>query len=320
MSTQISMEDAVSLLVNPQEDNPPAETLQADDDDVSQDSQADDVVEDAAFDAEESEEQFADDDDADEVEPELLDDSIEVTIDGKVEKVTRDEAAKGYQRQADYSRKTMELAKQRKAVEAEAQKITAEREQYAQALQLIQSQLSAEEQPDWNRLKDEDPFEYMVQKDAWRDKQERLTQVQAEQSRLQQQQMAEQQQAMQREVATQRDVLLERIPAWRDQKVAETEKAAVVAYAKSSGFSDDEISNVVDARAVELLHKAWEFDQLMKDQKVDAKRVKNAPKAAKGGQPVTKKQRTSRRRQAAFDKLKTSGKIDDAVNLLLLKE
>jgi hypothetical protein len=311
MSTQISMEDAVSLLVNPQEDNPPVETLQADDDDVSQDSQADDVVENAAFDAEEGEEQFADDDDADEVEPELLDDSIEVTIDGKVEKVTRNEAAKGYQRQADYSRKTMELAKQRKAVEAEAQKITAEREQYAQALQLIQSQLSAEEQPDWNRLKDEDPFEYMVQKDAWRDKQERLAQVQAEQSRLQQQQMAEQQQAMQREIA---------IPSWRDQKVAETEKAAVVAYAKSSGFSDDEISNVVDARAVELLHKAWKFDQLMKDQKVDAKRVKNAPKAAKGGQPVTKKQRTSRRRQAAFDKLKTSGKIDDAVNLLLLKE
>ena len=320
MSTQLSMQDAVSLLVTPSEETPQDETPVADED-VSQapteETEAEDVTE---AEAEEVEEQSDDDDDYDVDQAEPVEDSIEVTIDGKVEKVTREEAAKGYQRQADYSRKTMELAKQRKALAAEAQKIAAERDQYAQALSLVQQQLAAEEAPDWDRLRESDPYQYMLEKDAWRDKQERLAQVQAEQAKLQQQQMAEQQVAMHQELANQRTVLLDRIPSWKDSGTAEKEKAAIVDYAKSSGFTDEEVNNVVDARAVELLYKAWQFDQLMKDQRVKSKQVKKAPKAAKSGQPTTKRERTSRRRQQAFDKLKQSGKIDDAVALLLDRE
>lgn len=321
MSTQLSMQDAVSLLVTPSEETPQENETPVADEDVSQapteETEAEDVTE---AEAEEVEEQSSDDDDYDADEAEPVEDSIEVTIDGKVEKVTREEAAKGYQRQADYSRKTMELAKQRKALAAEAQKIAAEREQYAQALSLVQQQLAAEEAPDWDRLRESDPYQYMLEKDAWRDKQERLAQVQAEQAKLQQQQMAEQQVAMNQELANQRTVLLDRIPAWKDSSTAEKEKAAIVDYAKSSGFTDEEVNNVVDARAVELLYKAWQFDQLMKDQRVKSKQVKKAPKAAKSGQPTTKRERTSRRRQQAFDKLKQSGKIDDAVALLLDRE
>ena len=320
MSTQLSMQDAVSLLVTPSEETPQDETPVADED-VSQapteETEAEDVTE---AEAEEVEEQSDDDDDYDVDQAEPVEDSIEVTIDGKVEKVTREEAAKGYQRQADYSRKTMELAKQRKALAAEAQKIAAERDQYAQALSLVQQQLAAEEAPDWDRLRESDPYQYMLEKDAWRDKQDRLAQVQAEQAKLQQQQMAEQQVAMHQELANQRTVLLDRIPSWKDSGTAEKEKAAIVDYAKSSGFTDEEVNNVVDARAVELLYKAWQFDQLMKDQRVKSKQVKKAPKAAKSGQPTTKRERTSRHRQQAFDKLKQSGKIDDAVALLLDRE
>lgn len=321
MSTQLSMQDAVSLLVTPSEETPQENETPVADEDVSQapteETEAEDVTE---AEAEEVEEQSDDDDDYDVDQAEPVEDSIEVTIDGKVEKVTREEAAKGYQRQADYSRKTMELAKQRKALAAEAQKIAAERDQYAQALSLVQQQLAAEEAPDWDRLRESDPYQYMLEKDAWRDKQERLAQVQAEQAKLQQQQMAEQQVAMHQELANQRTVLLDRIPSWKDSGTAEKEKAAIVDYAKSSGFTDEEVNNVVDARAVELLYKAWQFDQLMKDQRVKSKQVKKAPKAAKSGQPTTKRERTSRRRQQAFDKLKQSGKIDDAVALLLDRE
>ena len=321
MSTQLSMQDAVSLLVTPSEETPQENETPVADEDVSQapteETEAEDVTE---AEAEEVEEQSSDDDDYDVDQAEPVEDSIEVTIDGKVEKVTREEAAKGYQRQADYSRKTMELAKQRKALAAEAQKIAAERDQYAQALSLVQQQLAAEEAPDWDRLRESDPYQYMLEKDAWRDKQERLAQVQAEQAKLQQQQMAEQQVAMHQELANQRTVLLDRIPSWKDSGTAEKEKAAIVDYAKSSGFTDEEVNNVVDARAVELLYKAWQFDQLMKDQRVKSKQVKKAPKAAKSGQPTTKRERTSRRRQQAFDKLKQSGKIDDAVALLLDRE
>lgn len=314
MTESISIEDAVSLLTAPAEETDQEEAPQADDD-VSQ-AEAEEAE---ALEAEDddAEEQSDDEDDDEADEPEPQDDTIEVIIDGETQRVTREEAAKGYQRQADYSRKTADLAKQRKALAAEVQQIAAEREQYAQKLELVDQQLSSDQEPDWDRLKDDDPFEYMVQKDAWRDKQDRLAKVRAERARVQQQQAAEQQQAMQQELAHQRTVLLERIPAWKDQDIAEKEKAAISDYAKKAGFSEEEIAAVSDARAVELLHKAWMYDKLMAGQKTEKKRVKQAPKAAKGGQPTTRKERTSRQRQAAFDKLKQSGRVDDAVALLL---
>lgn len=317
MEEQLSIEDAVSLLTTRTAENAEAETPVADDD-VSQAESLEEQPE--AIAVEDDSEQSDDDDDASEAEEAELAEDIEVIIDGEKQRVTREEAAKGYQRQADYSRKTAEVAKQRKAVEAEAQQIAAERAQYAQALELIQSQLSSEEQPDWASLKEDDPYEYMLKKDAWRDKQERLAQVQAEQRRVQQQQMREQQAAMQQEIAKQSEVLLDRIPTWRDSKVAEVERSGIVDYAKSVGFSQDEIDSVVDARAVQLLHKAWKFDELMKKQNVEAKRVKSAPKAAKGGQPTGSKERTSRQRQAAFDKLKQSGRVEDALDYMLLRK
>ena len=318
----LTVDDAVSLLLTPQEDTAQEETPKADDDDVSQteteetEAEAEAEVE---ADEEPAEEQSEDNDDDEDDEPEPEIDTIQVVIDGEVQQVTREEAAKGYQRQADYSRKTMDLAKQRKALAAEAQKIAAERDRYSQALSLVEQQLRAETQPDWAALKEEDPFEYMVQKDAWRDKQDRLAQVQAEQAQLQQQQIQEYQQQMEQDLANQRTVLLERFPAWKDQAVAEKEKAEITAYAQKAGFTEEEINSVSDARAVQLLHKAWLYDQLMSDQKVDKKRVKQAPKAAKGGKPTTRKERTSRQRQAAFDKFKTTGSVDDAVQFLLQK-
>lgn len=315
MNTEpLSIDDAVSLLTTPTEDTDQEEAPQADDDVSQTEAEEAEVLEDEDDEAEE----LSDDEDDDEAEePEPQDDTLEVVIDGEVQRVTREEAAKGYQRQADYSRKTMDLAKQRKALAAEAQQIAAEREQYAQKLQLVDQQLTSEEEPDWNALREADPFEYMVQKDAWRDKQDRLSKVRAERARLQQQQAIEQQQAMEQELAHQRTVLLDRIPSWKDQDTAQKEKAAISEYAKKAGFSEEEIAAVSDARAVELLHKAWMYDKLMAGQKADKKRVKQAPKAAKSGQPTTRKERTSRQRQVAFDQLKKSGRVDDAVALLL---
>ncbi len=68
--------------------------------------------------------------------------------------------------------------------------------------------------------------------------------------------------------------MLERIPAWKDQEVAQKEKSAISSYAKTIGFNDEEISSVVDARAVELLRKAYLYDQMMDGEKLEKKRVK----------------------------------------------
>ena len=122
------------------------------------------------------------------------------------------------------------------------------------------------------------------------------------------------------ELLQQQSILLERIPAWKDQEVAQQEKSAISSYAKTIGFNDEEISSVVDARAVELLRKAYLYDQMMDGEKLEKKRVKKAPATAKSGQPKTKQERSSRQRKDALDKLKKSGRMQDAVAYLLQKE
>ena len=78
------------------------------------------------------------------------DPTVTVKIDGKEVEVKLSELKNGYQRQADYTRKTMELSEQRKAVEIETQKARYERQQYADGLQqqaaLLQAQLQEQNQ------------------------------------------------------------------------------------------------------------------------------------------------------------------------------
>ena len=68
----------------------------------------------------------ADDEEADEA-SDTMDQLVTVKIDGKEEQIPLKEAIAGYQRQADYSRKTAHVAEMRKQIEAEAQQVMAER-------------------------------------------------------------------------------------------------------------------------------------------------------------------------------------------------
>ena len=148
----------------------------------------------------EAEPDDGDDDDATEAEPDLID----VVINGERQRVTRDEAANGYQRCRIIAAKRQELAKRRKSLAAEAQAITAEREKYAQALEVMAGQLSADQEPDWSQLHaTKTRLSILQQKDLWRDKQERLAKVQQEQARLYQEQSAKMQKQAEQELLQQ---------------------------------------------------------------------------------------------------------------------
>lgn len=313
----LSLLDAASLLTDPVEDNPTdepqADLDAADEAESATESELEESSEEDAAGPADPDDQDALDDDE---EQEPLE-TLEVVIDGKRERVTLDEAARGYQRESDYRRKTMALAEQRKALESQVQNMAIERQQYAQALEMIQTQLSqSDPEPDWERLKIEDPFEYLQQRDAWRERKERVALMRAEQSRLNQRAEAENRANLERELATQMANLVERLPTWQNPETADRERQALSDYAQSIGFSEEEVNSVIDARAVELLHKAWQYDTLMQ-KGAEAKRVKRAPPTAKSGQPGSRQARASRQSQAAFDRLSKSGKIDDAVDFLM---
>ena len=237
-----------------------------------------------------------------------------VKIDGKEVAVTLDELQKGYSRTQDYTRKTQQIAEVRKQVEAETQAVRAERGQYAQLLGALQAQLQATEpQVDLDRLYNEDPIEWVRQKEVLRERQEKAYAIQAEQQRLYQLSQREQQQALEQQLVLQKDALLAALPSWKDSKVAKAEKALVVESAKNAGFSDEDLNSVYDHRLVLLLRKAGLYDQMM-SKRQGIKPVTNGPRPAKPG--AAGRVSTTSESARAQQRLAKTGRVDDAADAI----
>jgi hypothetical protein len=93
---------------------------------------------------EETEEEVAEEEEFDVVAEEDL--KYTIKVDGEELEVGIDELKNGYQRQADYTRKSQALAEQRKeteAIQSERMQLEQERQMYANGLQMLQEQQSA---------------------------------------------------------------------------------------------------------------------------------------------------------------------------------
>jgi hypothetical protein len=243
-----------------------------------------------------------------------------VKVDGKEVEVTLDELQKGYSRTQDYTRKTQQIAETRKAVEAEASAIRAEREQYAQLLGALKQQLESTEAPvDMDRLYNEDPIEWVRQSEVMRQKQDKLAAIQSEQQRLSQLTAQQRAQEMQAHLATQQEALIQAVPEWKDSKKAQAEKALLVEFGKKIGFSDDELKNVYDHRAVIALRKAALYDQMMSKRGQIKPVVNNGPRPAKPS--AAGRVSTTTESTRAKQRLAKSGRVNDAASAieLLLK-
>lgn len=236
-----------------------------------------------------------------------------VKIDGKEVELPIEEVAKGYQRQADYSRKTAELAEARKAHDAETAKVSEERAQYAQLLTALRSQIESEGEPDWQAIYAENPLNYVIARDQWRDKQERKAAASAELDRVTTLQAAQRTDAQRRAVAEGRDKLFATNPEWKDAKKWETARAAILTYAKDIGYTDAELSNANDPRAIVALNKARLYDAFMakKPQGTPVQR----PAATKAGASEAVSTRTVTEVTKAKQRLAQTGRVRDAASV-----
>ena len=242
-----------------------------------------------------------------------------VKVDGQEVDVTEQELLNGYQRQADYTRKSQALAEQRKANEAEIAQARQLRDQYAAALQQVEQIFTPQDpgQEHWDKLYESDPLEYVRARDQFRSQQEAFQKVISERQQLSQQRQAGMAQQREAHLAEQREEMVRRIPAWSDPDVFAKERDSLKAWANDAGITDEEIAGITDARAVETLRKAWLYDQLVSDKAVKKKKAKPAPKVSRAGQPKGKADGQVRRKQAAMKKLSKTGKLNDAVDYLL---
>jgi hypothetical protein len=241
-----------------------------------------------------------------------------VKVDGKEIEVTLDELQKGYSRTQDYTRKTQQVAEIRKQVEAETAAIRAEREQYAQLLGALQQQIESanEQQVDLDRLYNEDPIEWVRQRELMRDKQEKLAAIQSEQQRLSQLTQQQRAEEMKAKLAQEQEALIAAVPEWKDPKKAKAEKQMLVEFGQKIGYSEDELKNVFDHRAVLTLRKAALYDQMMSKRGQIKPVVNNGPRPAKPS--AAGRVSTTNEATRAKQRLAKTGRVDDAAAAIAL--
>jgi len=237
---------------------------------------------------------------------------------GEDREVTLDELIKSYQLGTDYTKKSQAVAEERKAVESErhaVQEAKQLRDQYAQRLEVIEQMLNQPQQAeDLDYLKETDPIGYAVKVAEMSQKEKQLAQVRAERDRISQQQEYDKQQQMRQMVAAESEKLVAAIPEFADPSKGESIRKDIRTYGKQMGFSDEELANVFDSRAVLTLFKAMQYDKLQSSKPAVNKRVQEAPKAIRPG--VSKpRDSNSEELKKLKARAKSSGRVADAASV-----
>lgn len=246
-------------------------------------------------------------------EAEAEDDGELVEIEGKSYRVPK-ELKDMVLMHKDYTQKTQAVAEQRRAVEERAQALE-QREQalgasFEKAVEFreVQNKLAQFEALDWNALVDADPVQAQKLTIAYqqlqREAQAKFAELQ--QSQAQVQQLTEHQR--QQMLAEAEQELRARLPDFGPQTVEQIRKTAQEHY----GLKAEELDGLIDARHVHILHDAMKWRELQAKQPQAMRKVAEAAPAIKP-QAAQQKPRTN---QAAYDRLKKNGRVEDLAALL----
>lgn len=258
---------------------------------------------------EESEEASADPSEAgpEEVSASDLDEEIpvvEVEIDGEVIEVP--EKYKDYfLRQSDYTQKTQALADQRREVELQQKQIQVQQREHEflneiqpdiNNLGYLQAQIQQMEQDlqtNLQSLSSEDLFRKKIEMDGLREQANALkSQLEVKYGEFEK----AQEQSYKELLNEGAQVLKQSIPNWSEDK-----QKAIRDFALSEGFSEQEVSTIIDPRHVRILWKASQYDAL-KDKAVP---VVEKAKAAIKPKARSKAQSASDKKLAVRNKLRS---------------
>ncbi len=264
---------------------------------------------------------------AEESEPELVDSeeaeeqptrTFRIKAAGEDREVTENELIEGYQLGADYTKKTQKLAEERKAVEAERAKIQEAnklRDQYAQRLQMMEQFLQQQNKGEnLEALKEVDPIGYAVKVAEQAQREKQLAVLQQEQQRIAQQQQAEQSERLQSHLAEESQKLTSAIPGYGNPKEGDQIRKDIREYAKSIGWSDQELAGLYDSRAVLSLYHGMKYAKLQSNKPSITKKVEAAPKMLKAGTSNPRSAEAEQNKKL-HSQLKKTGNVRDAARV-----
>ena len=225
---------------------------------------------------------------------------LKLTRNGEEVEVDLDEAKNLAQMGYDYTKKTQEVAEQRKAVEMQAQAVKAQEQALKQMaetqqafikeiakVEAINEQTAQYEALDWATLTDTDPVQAQklwIQYQQLQTKRTRaVEEINQKHAQLNQQRELQQQARL----AEAHAELLKAFPNWNAEFAGELRESG-----KQYGFTEQELSSVSDPRQVKLLADAAAYRKLQSQKTNVDKKVTGKPPVVK---PGTKDQKATTR-------------------------
>jgi hypothetical protein len=243
-------------------------------------------------------------------------------IDGQPSKIKPSDLIKIEQTWEAAEKRLNEAKEKSKAMLQEAtHKSEQIQEQFAVAANLIQAieeNLSKETKSvDWAKLREDDPAEYSARQIEIAEKRksiEKMKQDAREQYQRSVQANQEQsQQAMQQHLIKEQEILLQKLPEWKSDEVAKTEKSKIADYLIKEGFAKEDLAHATDHRLIIMARKAMLYEQGQDKNKVLEKKVLRVPKVIKPGSPKPVEQINRDKLKQQKDRLAATGSIDDAL-------
>lgn len=238
------------------DDTPGDEALEEDAEDDGEKDSDEDSDEDSDAEGEEDEGVIEDEPPAKKSE-DLDDKLVAVKVDGEESTVTVKEARHGYMRMQDYTRKTQEVANERKQVEAQKVAYGAALEEMGKHLKTLTGE---DRKPDPS-LRETDPGEYAAQMADYNALMQYRQTVEEERKRLAMESAQKQQEGLRVAAQVEYGKLLEALPTWKDDKTREKEQRVITKFMVNRGYTPEELANLVDHRAILLIRDALLYNQ-----------------------------------------------------------
>lgn len=262
--------------------------------------------------------------------PKPTDEYRVLNADGTEETVTREEAMRRGLRQADYTRKTQDVAEQRKLAAQERAEIAERGRKYVEGLEKVKGALQAlTTEPDWNDLRSRvTPEEFTRQHAAWQSRKARLDALEAEAESTSKTLLEERVRQREAHITDEARKFATAVPDF----VAEGEKGiafreGMYKAAEAIGFDRQMVDDTVDHRLLILLDKARQLDAIKAAAAPKPKpatppsagKPQPKPKVAAPGaataQPAAQSTK-DKQREAAAQRLGESGSVEDAASLI----
>lgn len=228
-------------------------------------------------------------------------------------------AQQGY----DYTKKTQQLAEERKQIETYVQTIKAQEQTFQQQVQLqtaliqdiakvaaIDDQITAYNEVDWQALSDSDPVQAQKLFFTFNQLQSKKQQMVQELNKRQQEVQMVANERLRQQTQVGLEQLQREIPDWGTEKVREVRDSA-----KNYGFTDQELSGITDPRYVKVLLDAAQWRKLQTAKPTVTKKVSNASAPVKPGAKDSRTAAQSAVKQTR-DALRKTGNSDFAAKLI----